>query len=109
MLAGPALEIEKLVPTIMSLAVARAALDEAWQYSQERVQGGKHICGHQAVRHVLADAKAKLYACQLMTYDAARLVEQELPSAAQTSMAKLFVSETAKEIVLSCPPYEIGK
>jgi len=108
MLAGPSLEIEKLVPTIMSLAIARAALDEAWQYSQDRVQGGKRICGHQAVRHVLAAAQAKLYACRLMTYDAARLVEDELPSAAQTSMAKLFVSETARDIVLNCQQYVMG-
>lgn len=108
MLAGPSLEIEKLVPSIMSLAVARAALDEAWNYSQERVQGGKRICGHQSVRHVLADCKAKLWACQLMTYESARLVEENLPSAAQTSMAKLFVAETAKEIVLSCQQYVMG-
>ena len=108
MLAGPSLEIEKLIPTIISLATARAALNEAWEYSQQRIQGGKRICGHQAVRHVLSDAKAKLYACQLMTYDVARLVENNLPSAVQTSMAKLFVSETAKEIVLNCQQYVMG-
>ena len=108
MLAGPSLEIEKLLPTVLAYAIARAALDEAWQYSQERVQGGKHICGHQAVRHVLADAKAKLYACELITYEVARLVEQDLPSAAQTSMAKLFVSETVKQIVLDCQQYVMG-
>lgn len=108
MLAGPSLEIEKLIPTIMSLATARAALDEAWEYSQQRVQGGKHICGHQAVRHVLSDCKTKLWACQLVTYEAARLVDANLPSAAQTSMAKLFVSETAKEIVLGCQQYVMG-
>jgi alkylation response protein AidB-like acyl-CoA dehydrogenase len=108
MLAGPALEIEKLVPTFMALGIATAALSEAWEYSQQRVQFGKRICAHQAVRHVLADAQTKLKACRMMAYSAAWKVENELPSATDTSMAKVFVSETAKEIVLNCQQYVMG-
>ena len=108
MLAGPSLEIEKLIPSIMALGIARAAIDEAWEYSQQRVQGGKHICGHQAVRHTLAEAKTKLKACQLMVQEAARMVQHGEDSAVQTSMTKLFVSENAKDIVLSCQQYVMG-
>jgi alkylation response protein AidB-like acyl-CoA dehydrogenase len=108
MLAGPALEIEKLTPTVIALGIARGALREAWDYAQQRVQGGKRICAHQAVRHVLSDCQTKLKACELMTYNAAWKVENELPSAVDTSMAKLFVSETAKEIVLACQQYVMG-
>ena len=107
-LAGPALEVEKMGPAAINLGVAEAALAEAWEYSQQRVQGGKRICGHQAVRHVLADAQTKLQACRLMMQHAAWLVETEQPSAAATSMAKLFITESAKEIVLSCQQSVLG-
>jgi alkylation response protein AidB-like acyl-CoA dehydrogenase len=108
MLAGPALEVEKLGPTMIALGVSRAALNEAWDYSQQRVQGGKRICGHQAVRHVLSECQTLWKACQLMAYNAAWKVESNLPSAADTSMAKLFVSETAKKITLDCQQYVMG-
>jgi len=108
MLAGPALEVEKLGPSSMALGLAEAALAEAWDYSQQRVQGGKRICGHQAVRHVLSDCQTKIQACRLMLHHAASLVEAGQPSALATSMAKLFVVENAKDIVLSCQQYVMG-
>ena len=101
-LAGPALEAEKLAPSALALGTAEAALAEAWEYSQNRVQGGKRICGHQSVRHALADAKTQLQACRLMLQHAAWLVEKRQPSAAVTSMTKLFVAERARDVVLSC-------
>lgn len=108
MLAGPSLEVEKLVPTMIALGLARGALAEAWEYSQQRVQGGKHICGHQAVRHVLAEAQTQLRACRHMAYSAALKVEANVPSALDTSMAKLFVAETGKNIVLNCQQHVMG-
>jgi alkylation response protein AidB-like acyl-CoA dehydrogenase len=102
MLAGPVLEIEKLVPSAIALGIARAALDEAWAYSQTRVQFGVRICAHQAVRHALADARTRLKACRLMLYDAAQAVEESRDSALDTSMAKLFVASEARAIVLAC-------
>ena len=47
-------------------------------------------------------------ACRLMTNHAAWLVQENQPSAVATSMAKLFVSENAKEIVLACQQYVMG-
>jgi len=108
LLAGPALEVEKLGPSAIALGLAEAGMTEAWEYSQQRVQGGKHICGHQAVRHVLADCQTKLQACRLMLQHAAWLVETGQPSAVATSMAKLFISENAKDIILSCQQYVMG-
>ncbi|MGE0387410.1 MAG: acyl-CoA dehydrogenase family protein [Gammaproteobacteria bacterium] len=107
-LAGPALEVEKLGPSCIALGIAEAAMAEAWEYSQQRVQGGKHICGHQAVRHVLADCQTRLQACRLMLQHAAWLVETGRPSAVATSMAKVFITEHAKEITLSCQQYVMG-
>lgn len=107
-LAGPSLEVEKLAPSAMALGIAEAALAEAWAYSQERKQGGKHICAHQAVRHVLSDARTQLQACRLMLAKAAWLVQNGRPSAVATSMAKLFVTERAKEVTLACQQQVMG-
>jgi len=102
MLIGPGLDVEKIEVSAMALGLARAAVDDAWEYSQQRVQFRKPICTHQSIRHMLADAKTKLEACRLMTYNAAWLLQTGQPSKVATSMAKLFVCENAKDIVLSC-------
>jgi len=107
-LAGPALEVEKLGPASIALGIAEAALDEAWQYSQERSQGGKKICGHQAVRHVLTEGRTQLQAARLMLMHAAWLVQEGKPSAVATSMSKLFVSERAKDVTLACQQQVMG-
>ena len=101
-LAGPTLEIEKLQPSAMALGIAEGAVAEAWQYAQEREQFGMKICGHQAVRHQLAEVQTKLQACRLMLNHAADLVDRGEPSAVQTSMTKLFVSETVRDITITC-------
>jgi alkylation response protein AidB-like acyl-CoA dehydrogenase len=101
-LAGPGLDIEKIEVAAMALGIARAAVDDAWVYAQERVQFGKPICAIQSIRHMLADAKTKLEACRLMTYAAAQMVELRRPATVETSMAKLFVCDTARDIVLQC-------
>ena len=101
-LAGPTLEIEKLQPSAMAMGIAEGAVAEAWAYSQERSQFGKKICGHQAVRHQLAEVQTKLRACRLMLDHAAGLVDRGEPSAAQTSMTKLYVSETVRDITIVC-------
>lgn len=108
MLAGPALEIEKLTPSAIAVGIAQAAVTEAWEYSQQRSQFGKRICSYQAVRHVLADAQTKLRACKLMLYNAAEEVQRNSFSAVDTSMAKLFIAEQACEIVLSCQKGVMG-
>lgn len=102
MLAGPSLEVEKLVSSSLALVTAESALKEAWEYSQQRRQFGKAICAQQSIRHMLADAQTKLQACRLMLMSAAQKVHARQPSAVDTAMAKLFVSDTAREIVLSC-------
>jgi alkylation response protein AidB-like acyl-CoA dehydrogenase len=102
LLAGPALEIEKLETPALALGVAEAAVAEAWGYSQQRRQFGAPICTIQSIRHMLSDVQTKLQACRLMLMSAAWKVDRGLPSAVDTSMAKLFVSDTAREIVLTC-------
>jgi alkylation response protein AidB-like acyl-CoA dehydrogenase len=102
MLVGQALDVEKLEITAVTYGIARAAVEEAWAYSQQRVQFGKPISGHQAVRHALVDARTKLQACRHMLYHATGLAQADRPCSVETSMAKLFVAETAVQIALTC-------
>jgi alkylation response protein AidB-like acyl-CoA dehydrogenase len=101
-IVGPGLDVEKIEVAAMALGVAAAALDDAWDYAQERKQFGKPVSAFQSIRHMLADCKTKLEACRLMTYHAAWLLDQKKPASVETSMAKLFVCDTGKEIVLTC-------
>ncbi len=102
MLAGQALDVEKLEITAVALGVAAAAVEDAWQYSQEREQFGRKICGHQAVRHTLVEAKTKLAACRHMLYHGAALANEGRNCSVESSMAKLFVADTGVDIVLAC-------
>ena len=102
MLAGRALDVEKLEITAVTFGIAQAAVEEAWAYAQDRKQFGKPISGHQAVRHRLVEARTRLEACRHMLYHAAWLANEGRPCSVETSMAKLFVADTAVGIGLAC-------
>jgi alkylation response protein AidB-like acyl-CoA dehydrogenase len=102
MLATAALDVERIETAALAYGIAAAAVEDTWEYAQQRKQFGKPICAHQAVRHSLSDVKTKLEACRLMLYNAAEMADQGLDCAVASSMTKLFVAETTVEIVLSC-------
>ena len=101
-LAGRALDVEKIEITAVAFGIARAALDEAWTYAQERTQFGKPISKHQAIAHKLVTARTKLAACRHMLYHAAWLASDHQPCSVETAMAKLYVADTGVEIGLAC-------
>ena len=101
-LAGEALEVEKLEISACALGFARACVDEAWRYAEEREQFDVPIGQHQSIRHALADAKTRLQACRHMLYHAAWLANERKPCSVESSMAKLFVGEQGVEIALIC-------
>ena len=101
-LAGEALEVEKIEISAVAYGIARAAVDEAWRYAQQREQFGKPIAEHQAIRHTLVDARTKLAACRHMLYHATWLAQQRKPYGVESSMAKLFIGEAGAEIAVAC-------
>lgn len=102
LLAGRALDVEKLEISAVALGVARAAIDEAWAYAKEREQFGKPISKHQAIRHKLVTAKTKWQAARHMLYHAAWLANEGRVCSIETSMAKLFVADMGVEIGIAC-------
>jgi alkylation response protein AidB-like acyl-CoA dehydrogenase len=101
-LAGRALEVEKLELSAVALGLAEAACADAIAYAETRVQFGKPIGAHQAIRHAIAEAKTTTLAMRLMLYNAAALVQGRKPSAIESSMTKLFCCEGASEVTLKC-------
>lgn len=101
-LAGAALDIERIETAAIAHGIAAAAVEDAWHYAQQRKQFGKAICAHQAVRHSLADVQTQLEASRLMLYHAAEAANLGEDLSTASSMVKLFVAETAMDIVLAC-------
>jgi alkylation response protein AidB-like acyl-CoA dehydrogenase len=85
-LAGEALEVEKLEISACTLGFARACVEEAWRYAEEREQFGVAIGQHQAVRHALVDVKTKLSACRHMLHHAAWFANERRPCSVESSM-----------------------
>ncbi|HRW29006.1 MAG TPA: acyl-CoA dehydrogenase family protein, partial [Emcibacteraceae bacterium] len=81
-----------------SVGMARAALDVAISYANERETFGKPIIKHQAVGFRLADMETELEAARLMVLNAASLRDQGVPCLKEAAMAKLFASEAAEKI-----------
>ena len=99
-ITGAGLDVEKLEVGAMALGLAAGAMEMAWEYSQERRQFGKRICEYQSIRHKLAEMQTKMHASRLMLYQASDLVSQGIRAGVETSMAKMFVTEMAKEVAL---------
>ena len=88
-------ELSRIEVAACSIGVARAALEYARDYANERQAFGRPIARFQGVSFPLADAVTRLHASRLLTWDAARAADRGEPFGTRASMAKLFASETA--------------
>src|SRR5881398_784223 len=94
-----ALEVGRVNVAARGVGIAQRALELALRYSQQRVAFGKPIAQHQAIQFKLADMATKVDAARLLTLRAARLKDAGQRSDLEAGMAKLFASETGKEVV----------
>jgi butyryl-CoA dehydrogenase len=93
-----AFDLERCGNATMALAQASGALDEVVHYVQERRQFGKAIVEFQAVQLRLADMRIKVDAARLLIWRAACNAEAGLPSILESSVAKCFANEIAREV-----------
>lgn len=80
------------------VGIARAALEAAKQYAQERTAFGKQLHQHQAIGFKIAEMATQLDAARLLVHRAAQLKDAGKPCLKEASMAKLFASEVAEKI-----------
>src|SRR5690606_35931545 len=89
---------ERLGGVIRMLASAQAAVDYAVGYAKTRRQFNREIADFQGIQWMLADMKVKLEAAQLLVYRAAANAEAGLPSPMETSVAKIYTAQIAREV-----------
>ncbi len=94
------LEVGRIQVAARATGVARAALDDATRYAQEREAFGRPIWRHQSVGNLLADMVTKLSAARLLVGHAAQRYDAGERADMEAGMAKLFASEVAMEIAL---------
>jgi alkylation response protein AidB-like acyl-CoA dehydrogenase len=94
-----ALEVGRVNVAARGVGIAQRALELALRYAQERKTFGKPIAEHQAIQFKLADMGTKVEAARLLTLKAARMKDAGERSDLEAGMAKLFASETGKEVV----------
>jgi butyryl-CoA dehydrogenase len=78
-----------------ALGIARAALEDALAYAQQRRTFGRPIAQHQAIAFKLADMATEIDAARLLTLRAAWLKDQKQPYGKEAAMAKLYASDVA--------------
>jgi alkylation response protein AidB-like acyl-CoA dehydrogenase len=79
----------------MALGLGRGALEIAVKYANQREAFGKPIGRFDAVRALLATARAELDASAMLVYRAAVAADQGRPYSQKAAMAKLYASEAA--------------
>lgn len=93
-----AFDLERCGNATMALAQASGALEEVVAYVQEREQFGKPIVEFQAVQIRLAEMRIRVDAARLLIWRAAANAEDGLPSVLDSSVAKCFANEIAREV-----------
>ncbi|MGA8882919.1 MAG: acyl-CoA dehydrogenase family protein [Acinetobacter sp.] len=92
------LESGRIGIAAQSVGMARAALDAAVEYANERKAFGVNIVQHQAVAFRLADMATQIEAARQLALHAAALKDAHLPCLKEASMAKLFASTMAERV-----------
>ena len=81
-----------------ALGIAEGALDAAVEYVKTREQFGRPIAAFQNTKFTLADMKTRVEAARYLVYSAACSKDNGEPYSDKAAMAKLFASETAREV-----------
>jgi alkylation response protein AidB-like acyl-CoA dehydrogenase len=91
------LELGRLNVAARGVGVAKAALDEAVKYSQQRQTFGKPICEHQAIQLKLGEMATRVEAARLLVRNAAEIYDRGERCDMEAGMAKYFATEAAFE------------
>ena len=83
-----------------ALGIAAGALEDAINYSRERVQFGQSISSFQAVQHLLADMATEVEASRALIYATARMIDKDpkIRATKEAAMCKLLASDMAMKV-----------
>jgi len=90
------IEVGRVNVAARGAGIAKAALDDALRYAQQREAFGKKIAYHQAVQLMLAQMATRAEAARLLVTEAARRKAGGERADLEAGMAKLFATEAAQ-------------
>jgi len=93
-----AFDLERCGNATMALAQAAGALEDVLAYVQERHQFSKPLADFQAVQLKLAEMQMEVEAARLLIWRAAANAERGLPSLLDSSTAKCFSNQIARNV-----------
>lgn len=93
-----AFDLERCGNATMALAQASGSLEDVLAYVQERQQFGKPLADFQAVQLKLAEMQMEVEAARLLIWRAAVNADRGLPSILDSSTAKCFANQIARNV-----------
>lgn len=93
------LSVRRLQMASWCIGMARRAVEMMCDHARQRVTFGAPLADRQTVQWWIADAETKIHACRLMCQHAAWKLDQGMDVRTEISMAKVFGTEMAQEIV----------
>jgi acyl-CoA dehydrogenase len=97
-IAMETLDNSRPITAILSVGIARAALEHSLEYSAQRKTFGKPIREHQAIQFMLADMAMNIQAARLMTWQSAWLLDEGQKNTLVSSYAKCFAADMAMKV-----------
>ncbi len=84
-----------------AVGISQAVLDRCIGYAKERKQFGRPIAENQAIQWMLADMACYIESARLLTYKAARIMDEGGNPTKAAAMAKLVASDTCMQITVN--------
>ena len=88
----------RIAVAAISLGIGQGALENAANYSKQRVQFGRTISKNQAIQFMLSDMATLVEASRLLVYNGARLLDEKISCSKECSMAKQFSCDSAMKV-----------
>ena len=92
------LDAGRLSIAAIGLGLAQGAFEMAVSHAKKRKQFGKSLSEFQAISFKLAEMATKIELARNTLYHTCRLKDAGLPYTKQAAMAKLYCSETARDV-----------
>jgi len=91
---------ERIGTSALSLGVAQAAFNDAFQYAQQRQAFGGSIARFQIIQHYLADIAIEIENARNLIYKCAWLADNGKPMHIEACMAKVVASRASEKAVI---------
>jgi acyl-CoA dehydrogenase len=97
-IAMETLDNSRPLTAMISIGIARAAMEHSIDYANQRVTFGKPIREHQAIQFMIADMAKSIHAARLLTYQSAWLLDEGQKNTLVSSMGKCFAADMAMQV-----------